>query len=182
MWDALSLNQAGMAIDLISWRKAVSLWALGRAVIIAEYEDRLLRSARLTMHMPAIIQCLDVKVMPKNYTQVLPLTRRNLWMRDGGCCVYCGQKVTLSSFTIDHVLPRSSGGLSTWENLVTACQSCNNRKGNRTPRAGEFQLPHRPRVPRLTRAAPRSLVEKLSFRVPHPSWQDYIYWSLAQAA
>jgi 5-methylcytosine-specific restriction endonuclease McrA len=182
MWDALALNRAGMALDLISWRKAVSLWAAGRAVVISEYEDRFLHSARLTIRMPSIIQCLDVKSVPNNYTQVLPLNRRNLWMRDGGRCVYCDAKVTLGNFTIDHVVPRSQGGDTSWENLVTSCQSCNNRKGNRRPRPGELELHHAPFIPKLTRAAPRTLVEKLSFRVPHPSWRDYIYWSMAKAA
>jgi 5-methylcytosine-specific restriction endonuclease McrA len=182
MWDALALNRAGMALDLISWRKAVTLWSLGRAVVISEYEDQYLHSARMTMRMPSIVQCLDVKTMPRNYTQVLPLTRRNLWLRDGGRCVYCEAKVTLNSFTIDHVLPRSQGGTSSWDNLVTSCQSCNNRKGNRRLKPNELAQMHHPFVPKLTRAAPRTLVEKLSFRVPHPSWSDYIYWSVDKAA
>jgi len=182
MWDSLALNQSGMALDLISWRRAVTLWATGRAVVISEYEDKILHSAKVTMHMPSIVQCLDVKHTPKNFTQVLPLTRRNLWVRDGCCCIYCGQKVSLGSFTIDHVLPRSMGGDFSWENLVTACRFCNNRKGNRKPRPGEMDMLHRPFVPKLTKAAPRPLVEKLSFLVPHPSWRDYIYWSLAKAA
>jgi 5-methylcytosine-specific restriction endonuclease McrA len=179
MLDALALNLAGIPMDIISWRKAVTLWALGRAEILASYEDRFIHSPRLTLAMPSVVQCLDVRSMPRNFTHVLPLTRRNLYGRDGGLCVYCGQKISLSSFTIDHVIPRSQGGKTSWDNVVTACMHCNNRKGNRRPRPGEIDMLHEPFVPRLTHAAPRNLVEKLSFRAPPMAWSTYIYWSVA---
>ena len=181
LMDALALNVAGIPIDIISWKRAVTLWALGRAEILAAHEGRTIRSPRFSLEAPSVIQCIDLKGMPRNFTHVLPFTRRNLHARDGGRCVYCGQKVSLSNFTIDHVLPRSLGGRTDWENVVSACMSCNNRKGNRRPRPGEPKMLHQPFAPRLTHAAPRALVEKLSFRVPPAAWNTYIYWRIAGA-
>ena len=178
MLDALALNVAGIPMDIISWKKAVTLWALGRAEILATHDNHFIHSPRISIAAPSVVQCIDARSMPRNFTHVLPFTRRNLYARDGGSCVYCGQHVSFSNFTIDHVHPRSLGGKTTWENAVTACMSCNNRKGNRRPRPGELKMSHQPFVPRLTRAAPRNLVEKLSFRSPPLAWSAYIYWSV----
>ncbi len=179
MVESLALNMAGIPMDIVSWKKAVTLWALGRAVVLAEYEDKIIRSPRFSMRIPAVVQCLDVKSIPKNFVTSLPLTRRNLYLRDNGRCVYCGQKISLASFTIDHVIPRSKGGTTEWNNLVTACMACNNKKGNKRWKRGEIFMTHQPFVPRLTKAAPRNLVNKLCFREPHRTWLDYIYWNVA---
>lgn len=179
MIESLALNMAGIPMDIISWRKAITLWSLGRAVIVAEYEDKIVRSPRFSMRIPSIIQCLDIKVMPRNFTNCLPFNRRNIYSRDHGKCVYCGQKVTLSSFTIDHVHPRCAGGETSWENVVTSCMTCNNRKGSKRLKPAELKMLERPYAPRLTKAAPRNLVNKLSFKLPHESWTDYIYWQIS---
>ena len=176
--DALALNRAGIPVDILSWRKAVTLWALGRAEVLAVYEGRFIRSPRLVVPLPSVLLCFDAPVAPRNFTKVLPYTRRNLWRRDGGRCAYCGTRVSLASFTIDHVHPRSLGGLTTWENTVSACMPCNSRKGNRRPRPGELEPRHRPFAPRLTHAAPRNLVDKLCFREPPDPWKPHIYWSV----
>ena len=131
------------------------------------------------MHIPSIIQCLDIKASPKNYTNALPFTRRNLYARDQGCCVYCGQKVSLASFTLDHVHPQSLGGETSWENVVTSCMGCNNRKGNKRLKAGDLKsMHHQPYAPKLTKAAPRTLVNKVGFKVLPRAWMDYIYWQI----
>jgi 5-methylcytosine-specific restriction endonuclease McrA len=178
MLDALALNRAGVPVDILSWRKAVTLWALGRAEILAVYEGRFVHSPRLTLALPSVVQCLDGPVSPRNFTRVLPYTRRNLYRRDGGCCAYCGERVSYSSFTIDHVHPRSLGGQTSWENTVSACMPCNSRKGNRRPRSGELEPLRRPFAPRLTHAAPRNLVDKLCFREAPEPWRPHIYWSI----
>src|SRR3954464_11632167 len=181
MIESLALNMAGIPMDIVSWKKAITLWSLGRAIVIAEYEDQIIHSPRFSMNIPSIIQCIDMRVMPRNFTNFLPFNRKNIYNRDKGCCVYCGQKVTLSSFTIDHVIPSSLGGQTTWENVVTACTTCNNRKGNKRWKAGELKMFSQPYAPKLTKAAPRNLVNKLSFKTPHQSWCDYIYWRVAVA-
>lgn len=176
--DALALNRAGIPVDILSWRKAVTLWALGRAEILAVYEGRFVRSPSLIVPLPSVVQCHDAPVAPCNFTRVLPYTRRNLWRRDGGRCAYCGARVSLANFTIDHVQPRSLGGRTTWENTVSACMPCNSRKGNRRLRPGDLGPRQRPFVPRLTHAAPRNLVDKLCFREPPEPWKPHIYWSV----
>ncbi len=178
MLDALALNRAGVPIDIVSWKKAITLWALGRAEVIAVHEGRYVRSPRLCVEVPSVLQCLDGPVSPRNFTRELPFTRRNLYGRDGGRCAYCGQSVSFSSFTIDHVYPRSLGGVTSWDNTVSACMPCNSRKGNRRPRAGELEPIRPPFTPRLTHAAPRNIVEKLCFRPLPESWRAYIYWSI----
>ncbi len=182
MVESLALNMSGIPMDIVSWKKAVTLWALGRAVVLAEYEDKIIHSPRFSMHIPAVVQCLDYKTFPKNFISSLPLTRRNLHARDNGRCVYCGQSISLSAFTIDHVIPRSKGGTTEWKNLVTACMACNNRKGNKRWKQGEIFMTHQPFVPRLTKAAPRNLVNKLCFRQPQRAWLDYIYWKVVSPA
>lgn len=176
MMEALALNRAGVPVDVLPWRKAVTLWALGRAEIVAVHEGLFVHSPRLTIPLPSVVQCLDGPVTPRNFTRVLPFTRRNLYRRDGGRCAYCGQPVTLAGFTIDHVEPRSLGGETSWENTVSACMPCNSRKGNRRPRAGELEPSRRPFAPRLTHAAPRRVVDKLCFRETPEPWRAHIYW------
>jgi len=75
----------------------------------------------------------------------LALTRRNLFQRDNHCCQYCGQQG--GQLSIDHILPRSRGGLDRWENVTTACLRCNVRKGNRTPQEAKMPLRHQPHRP-----------------------------------
>ena len=182
MVEALALNMAGIPMDIVSWKKAITLWSLGRAIVIAEYDDHIVRSPRFSMRIPSIIQCLDMRVMPRNFTNFLPFNRKNIFARDKGRCVYCGVKVTLSSFTIDHVVPRSHGGGTSWENVVAACMTCNNRKGNKRWKKGELNMLQEPYAPKLTKAAPRNLVNKLCFKTPHQSWSDYIYWRVTMAS
>jgi 5-methylcytosine-specific restriction endonuclease McrA len=178
MMDALALNRAGIPVDILPWKRAVTLWAIGRAEVVAVYEGCFLHSPRITLALPSVVQCLDGPSTPRNFTRVLPFTRRNLYRRDGGCCAYCGVKLSYSSFTIDHVNPRSLGGETSWENTVSSCMPCNSRKGNRRPRAGELEPLRPPFTPRLSHAAPRSLVDKVCFReLPEP-WRAYIYWSI----
>ncbi len=177
MFEALALNQGGAPMDIMPWKRAVTLWSLGKAVVLEEYREARVRSIRLVLQLPAVIRCLETRTLPRHYTKVLPLNRRNLFLRDGGCCVYCGKAVSFSSYTIDHVVPKSQGGGSTWENLVAACSRCNNRKGGRRYRADELSMHHRPFVPRLPQAAPRALVQKLGFRRLPEAWKAYLPWS-----
>jgi 5-methylcytosine-specific restriction endonuclease McrA len=81
------------------------------------------------------------------------LTRRNVMLRDGHRCQYCGRPATERALNIDHVLPRARGGLDSWDNLVTACQSCNRRKGERTPQEAGMPLRRRAAEPRWSLAA-----------------------------
>ncbi len=98
-------------------------------------------------------------------------TRFNLFLRDEFCCQYCGAKGDL---TFDHVVPRSRGGTTTWENVVAACSSCNLRKGNKSLRASGLSLRRPPRQPGSEEL--RNTGRRFPPNHLHDSWVDYLYW------
>jgi 5-methylcytosine-specific restriction endonuclease McrA len=98
-------------------------------------------------------------------------TRFNLFLRDQFCCQYCGARGDL---TFDHVLPRSRGGITSWENVVAACSPCNLRKGSKTLRQSGMRLfrpPHQPTAEEMQNHGRRFPPNHL-----HDSWLDYLYW------
>ena len=98
------------------------------------------------------------------------LSRKNLMLRDGHQCQYCGKKPPLRDLNIDHVVPRSRGGGDVWDNLVTACKQCNLKKGSRTPDEAGFRLQRLPTRPKWTTAARILMAE----RDPHPDWVPFL--------
>jgi hypothetical protein len=102
----------------------------------------------------------------------VPLSRRNIYLRDGNTCQYCGKKFPTSELSLDHVIPRSRGGGSSWTNLVCACTSCNSRKAAKSPAEAGMRLIRQPRKI----AAPAQLI-----RVQHESWSHFVseaYWNI----
>jgi 5-methylcytosine-specific restriction endonuclease McrA len=98
------------------------------------------------------------------------LTRRNLLLRDGYQCQYCGKRPGSRELNVDHVLPRSRGGRDTWDNLVISCRGCNLRKGKRTPVEAGMSLLSAPHQPRWTLAAQIALTT----RTPFSEWQPFL--------
>ena len=97
----------------------------------------------------------------------------NIYARDNYRCQYCGAKCTIDELTYDHVVPRSAGGKTTWENIVSACYTCNRRKANRTPAQAGMAL-------RSTPARPTwmpSVQIRVSARSVPDAWRDYVYWT-----
>ncbi len=99
---------------------------------------------RLAIAVPRVIRLLTYAGRPQSEVR---LTRRNIYARDRGRCHYCGKRFPTSQLTLDHVVPRSQGGQDRWDNLVSACTSCNSRKGGRTPQAANMRLLRRPEQP-----------------------------------
>lgn len=137
----LVLNYDYQPVHITTWRRAIVLILKQKAELIEAHPTRKLLTARAEYPYPSIIRLL--RYVPIPYKNI-PLTRQNIFRRDGYRCAYCGSSYNL---TIDHVIPRSQGGTDTWENLVTACEPCNRRKGNRTPQQAGMQLLFRPRRP-----------------------------------
>ena len=138
----LILNQNYEPMSVINVRKAIILLYLGKAEMIAEKEGMQVRSVSTSYPFPSIVRLSVYVRVP--YKKII-LSRKNILRRDAHRCQYCGRgDVTL---TVDHVLPLSRGGDETWENLVTACVSCNNRKGDRTPDESQMPLRRRPMRP-----------------------------------
>jgi 5-methylcytosine-specific restriction endonuclease McrA len=98
------------------------------------------------------------------------LTRRNLMLRDGHQCQYCGRRPALRDLNVDHIVPRSRGGADSWENLVVSCRVCNLKKGRRTPDEAGMRLLCTPRRPRWSTAAHILLAE----REPFSEWQPFL--------
>lgn len=153
-------------LSLWSWQNAVKAVFMDRVNIVEQY-DREIRSPSFAMPLPSVIALKDY-IKPARYPA---FTRFNLFLRDRFRCQYCGDKQEL---TFDHVVPRSQGGRTLWDNVTTACASCNLRKGGRTPAESHmFPMvpPHRPTVRQLQshgRAFPPNYL--------HESWRDYLYW------
>ncbi len=143
MSDVLVLNFTYEALNITSFQRAVKLIFSGKAEIVSDRE-RLLCSPTLAMRMPSIIRMLYYIRRPM---QRVALTKKNILLRDDHTCQYCGLRGE-RMMTVDHVIPRSKGGPSTWENLVCACMRCNNRKNNRSPDHANMSLRRKPRTPK----------------------------------
>ncbi len=122
----LVLNASYEPINICGARRALVLVLKGVART-EEEQGAVLHAARLRMPMPSVIRLLEYRRIPH---QTRALSRKNILLRDRNTCQYCGCVLTSGELTLDHVQPRSRGGLSTWENLVACCHSCNRRKGN----------------------------------------------------
>ena len=143
METTLLLNSGYEPLRIISWEKAITLCFLGKVEVVDTYE-REVRSVSIAVKVPAVVRLLR---FVKLGTRRPPLTKLNLLARDNGECQYCGIELARRDSTIDHVIPRSQGGLTTWENVVLACHSCNRRKGGRTPKEARMALRVNPQAP-----------------------------------
>lgn len=153
-------------LSLWSWQDAVKAVFLDRVNIVSEYE-RAIHSPSMEMKLPSVVS-LKTYIKPALYPA---FTRFNLFLRDRFVCQYCGAK---SELTFDHVVPRSLGGTTRWDNVVAACAPCNLRKGGKMPEyAGMWpsQKPYRPTVYELHKNGRLFPPNYL-----HESWLDYLYW------
>ncbi len=153
-------------LSLWSWQDTVKAVFLDRVNIVSEY-DRDVHSPSFRMKLPSVVS-LKVFVRPALYPA---FTRFNVFLRDRFTCQYCGDDEDL---TFDHLVPRSRGGLTRWDNVVTACAPCNLRKGGKLARDASMhpgQHPYRPTVYELHRNGRLFPPNYL-----HESWLDYLYW------
>lgn len=158
----LVLNASYEPLNVCSVRRAHVLVFKGKAEVI-EQLGRPLRSATGQFVWPHVIRLLNYVRVPKAVKR--KISRRALFARDGWRCQYCGSEGKL---TLDHVVPRSRGGESVWENVVASCAPCNMRKGNRTPDEVQMSLRHPPRAP-----APALFVTLAAPKIPD-GWEPYL--------
>jgi 5-methylcytosine-specific restriction endonuclease McrA len=154
--------------DFESWREVSELRSKYK-----EPDDDWVRSVNFELQVPRVIRLLFYERLPK---QTVRFNRRNIFARDGNRCQYCGKRFPTTELSLDHVVPRSRGGDTTWENIVCACVRCNVKKGGRTPQEANMKLvrlPHKPkRSPQLT--------IKLG-NPKYESWKSFVdnaYWSV----
>ncbi|MCG2587838.1 HNH endonuclease [Rhodohalobacter sulfatireducens] len=139
--DVLVLNQDYQPLSICSVQRSVKLLFLEKAELLHDDPEKVIRTVNDEYSYPSVIRLRRYINLP--YAKIV-LSRRNIMKRDQHTCQYCGTK---SDLTLDHVLPRSRGGEDSWENLVTACNKCNVKKGNRTPDEARMPLdiePYRP--------------------------------------
>ena len=154
-------------LSLWPWQEAIKAVYLKRVNVAAEYEE-VVRSEKLTLPLPSVI-VLKNYVVP---TKTVPFTRATLFLRDEFTCQYCGYKG--KDLTFDHVVPKSRGGKTRWDNVVAACQSCNLRKAAKTTSQAGFKLKKAP-----TKPSPEVLLNKGKKFPPsdmHKSWSDFLYF------
>lgn len=141
MRSALVLNATFEPLSVVSARRAVCL-VLGDKADILEDDGSQVHSERISIPAPIVIRLRYVVKVP--YHRHTAMSRRAIFARDNHQCGYCGSPAD----SIDHVMPRSRGGLNVWENVIAACRGCNLRKRDRTPEEAGMRLSRQPRAPR----------------------------------
>ncbi len=186
--SVLVLNRFYLAVHVVSVRRAfVLLYGDGAEVIDIEggqyanydfpawcemsafraaerkspHEDWI-RAVRFEIQVPRIIRLLSYDRVPR---KSLRFNRRNIFARDGHRCQYCGRSMPLAQLSIDHVLPRSRGGPTTWENVVCSCLTCNTKKGGRTPQEAHMRLIVPPAEPKINPI--------LAMKLNNPKYQSW---------
>lgn len=197
--SVLVLNKLFMAVHIISVRRAFCLLCKDLAEVInledgqfatysfsswrevSEYrakhfrqeDDDWVRTATSEIQVPRVIRLVAYEKLPK---QTVKFNRRNIFARDNNQCQYCGRKFPTNELSLDHIIPRSQGGVSTWDNIVCACVSCNVKKGGRTPKQAHLSLIRKPEKPKRSPL----LNLKLTHR-KYQSWKTFLdnaYWSV----
>ena len=140
----LVLNLDHSPVAVVNVQKAIILTFLNKAMLLERFDHLSIRTVDRTFHYPAVIRLQEYKNIP--YQGAL-LNRNNLFKRDQNECQYCGAKKAL---TIDHVIPKSKGGKTNLQNLITACHRCNTQKGDRTPEQAGLALKYLPFRPTLS--------------------------------
>ena len=196
--SVLVLNRSYMAVHVVNVRRAFGLLIRDLAEVIhiedgqyanynfeswreiselkAEYKEPhedWIRSVNFEIQVPRVVRLLFYDRVPR---QTVRLNRRNIFARDANHCQYCGKKFPTSELSLDHVLPSSRGGQTTWENVVCACVACNVRKGGRTPKEARLRLMRPPVRPKRSPL----LAMKLDNR-KYESWKTFLnnaYWSV----
>lgn len=142
--QTLILNSWYMPHNIIPWQEAVTLLYLGKIEVVSEYED-VIASPSIAIRAPAVVR---LKRFKGSHRKGVKFSRHNVHVRDNFTCAYCGFKGGRRSLNFDHVLPRSRGGKTTWENIVSSCIPCNGKKRNRTPEEAGMKLIYQPVRPK----------------------------------
>lgn len=152
-----------LPLSVVSWEHAVKLYFLDRVTILETYPDRVIRSEHLTMEIPSVCVTKDYF----NFKKTVKFSRANVFLRDLYQCQYCAETFDKKELTLDHMIPRASGGKTTWENSVTACKPCNFKKGSKLWKP--LRQPFKPDYYSLI-----AQWKNQNIHVAHPSWLKYL--------
>lgn len=156
-------------LSLWGWQDAIKAVFLDRVNIVAEYNLKV-SSSSFEMKLPSVISLKKYISLSKK----IPFTRFNLFLRDKFRCQYCNKKFKASNLTFDHVISRAKGGKSSWDNVVSACFRCNNKKGSLDYLEANMKLVRMPKQPTF-----HELQEAGKLFPPnylHDTWSDFLYW------
>jgi 5-methylcytosine-specific restriction endonuclease McrA len=184
----LVLNRLWQPVNIVGLRRALNLVFRGRASILhldegdhrvfpaeawLEYsrrcppsEDIAIRTPRIHLVPPRVVLLGEYDRVPR---RDIRFNRRNVYLRDSHSCQYCGRRYPEEELNLDHVVPRDRGGVTTWENIVTACIRCNARKGNRLPAQASMELRRAPQRPKWRMLMAASLTAD-----EHLLWKDFL--------
>ena len=156
-------------LSIWNWQDAVRAMFRNSVTVLSEY-DTVVRSPSFEFKLPSVL-------VLKEYIPVArkpAFTRFNVFLRDEWHCQYCGDKARTSELTFDHVIPKSRGGKTSWTNIVTACRSCNMRKGDKLPSTSKMFPRVEPRQPDMFELQDKG--RKFPPNFLHKSWGDFLYW------
>ena len=167
--DCLLLNASGMPVSImplstISWQDALKFIILEKADVVLWHDNWTIRSVNWETNVPAVLMLREY-LKPKT---TIKFSRASLLVRDDGICQYCGTTLNLKTATIDHVIPSSKGGRTSWTNCSLACGPCNSRKGDK-PGYKPKITPYKPDYYELVNKR-----KKFGFEVKHKQWLDFI--------
>lgn len=165
----LVLDQGYRPHGIVDWRRAILMLFDEKVEVLEEYDEEVYRGATIVIKMPAVVRLLH-RIRGKRSVK---FSRINVALRDKFCCQYCGKKLPLKKLTYDHVVPRSKGGKTRWENIVMACYRCNERKADRTPEQVGMVLRKQPVKPRSLPVAAFQIDKSAS--IPD-AWANWIFW------
>jgi 5-methylcytosine-specific restriction endonuclease McrA len=152
--NANALPLSTTPLSLWGWKDAIEAVYKGRVQVLEEWDGPVIRSQKMSIPVPKVVMCHEYVPVAKK--GVPALSRLNCALRDAFTCGYCGNRFAVKDLTFDHVVPRSKGGLSTWDNLMMACRKCNCMKGSEPAnyngirgvvRSGNFVPLWKPRTP-----------------------------------
>jgi len=189
--SVLVLNRSYMPIHVTTARRAFSLLyqGLARAIdkhyqtfdfeswseLAIEAHDQTIGLVDRVVKIPKVIVLIAFDRMPRRHVR---FSRHNIYARDNNTCQYCGIQYPRSELNLDHVIPRSLGGTSTWENIVCSCLACNRRKGGMTPQEAGLRMRRHPRRPKWT-----PMMGLLVTEIRHREWLPFLnivdasYWN-----
>lgn len=175
----LVLDQGYQPHRIVSWQRAVALLFQEKVELVEAYDELLMTPEQaakareygwtFAIHVPAVVRLIN-RVRRK---KAVRFSRINVLTRDDWSCQYCGTRLPSKKLNYDHVLPRSRGGKTVWENIVSCCYPCNAKKDNRTPEEARMNLRKHPYKPRSLPVVAFHL--DAADTVPE-AWRSYIYW------
>ena len=160
--NVLVLNNTFEPLQILTLQKALKLLMKEKAEIIKIIPDRVIRSVSSSMVWPSVIRLFKYI---KHQKRSLPYSRRNILVRDKFICSYCGKSNT--KMTVDHIIPTSRGGKTSWENVVACCERCNTRKGNKMLYEVDMKLSFTPRKP-----SPLMFIKYVKTRA---EWDEFLF-------